>query len=67
MEIYRNPSIDSNTHFEASSPNRIVYGDVSNAKTTPVRSGIREQVHYDTWIQAENIYNWLIDTLDNGF
>lgn len=55
----RNPSIDSDTHFIASNPNQIFCGEVSNDMKTCVRTDIKEQIHYDTWVHVENIYNGL--------
>lgn len=54
---FSDPSIDSNTHLIPSNPHQIFHGEVSNATKTPVKTNIKQQMHYHTWIRAERIYN----------
>lgn len=55
---YSNPSIDSNTYLVPTNKlsNKICCGVISNS-FTPRVIDMRKVMHYDIWVQTENIFN----------
>lgn len=57
LETFSDPSIDANTHLTPCNPNQVYHAEVTNEMKTVVKTDIKDQIHYDTWAQAENIFN----------
>lgn len=57
---YRDPSIDCNTHLvpNKKQSNQVFCGVISNELKSRVID-IKKEKHYNTWVQAQNIYNGL--------
>lgn len=55
-----NPSIEGDTPFQSSeSQDEIFCQEISNDPTSSVTTNIKEQLHYDTWREIEQIYKKL--------
>lgn len=66
------PSIGGDTPFKSCrSSNEIYCQEVSNSIKTSVTNNIKEQLHYDVWLEIENLYktlnasSYLDDSLPN--
>lgn len=51
------PSIEGDTPFKSSkSPNEIFCHEITNEPKTKILTDIKEQLHYETWREVEEIY-----------
>lgn len=58
MVTNSNPSLEGDTPFKACGSSDVIYcQEISNSPRSSVTDNIKEQLHYETWREIENIYN----------